>query len=312
MRSPIFWLLSFCIILTLSSCGLTIDKEPLPYVDLDQLEPLAPPQENNILPLKVAIASIMSPQGSIESYTPLLEYISQELGRPVESIHSQTYSEANELVRTGEVDLAFVCTSSYLVGEDQFGMQLLAAPQVNGEKTYQAAFIVLAESDIQVIDDLRGKVFAFTDPISFTGRIYPTYILQKAGEIPESFFERTFFTFSHDKAINAVANGIADSASVDKMILDFAIIRDPELVNKIRIIHLSKPFGMPPVVVGPQIRPQLFATIQTILLDMHLTPEGQTALEALDYDRFVIVSNSDYETAKAIQDTVKCCSTPQP
>jgi len=312
MRSPIYWLLSFSIILTLSACGRAFGKETIPYVDLDQLIPLAPPQENNILPLKVAIASIMSPQGSIESYTPLLDYISQELGRPVETTHSQTYSEVNELVRTGEVDLAFVCTSSYLVGEDQFGMQLLAAPQVNGEKNYQAAFIVLVDSDIQMIDDLRGKVFAFTDPISFTGRIYPTYILQEVGESPESFFERTFFTFSHDKAINAVANGIADGASVDKLVLDFAITREPELVNKIRIIHLSEPFGMPPVVVGPQIRPQLFATVQKILLDMHLTPEGQTALEALDYDRFVIVSDSDYETAKAIQNTVQCCSTPQP
>ena len=308
-----FWIF-FCFfnIFPLSACGSERSEQVSQYVDLNYLEPLPAPAEEKIRPLKVAVAAVISPQGSAESYAPLLEYISRELGRPVERVQRRTYSEVNELIRTGEVDLAFVCTSSYLVGERQFGMQLLAAPQVNGEAVYYAAIIVPAESPVRDLSDLRGRVFAFTDPISFTGRMYPTYLLQEEGETPENFFERTFFTYSHDDAIYAIANAIADGASVDKLVLDFAIKRDPELADKIRVIHISPPFGIPPVVVGPQIRPQLYATLQEILLTMHLNPEGQAALEALDYDRFVQIRDMDYTTAKAIEVAVQCCIPTQP
>ncbi len=312
MRKFPYWVFSFFVLLSLSACGPTSPEQTTKYVNLNHLEPLPAPAEEEIRPLKVAVAAVISPQGSAESYAPLLDYISQELGRPVERVQRRTYTEVNELVRTGEVDVAFVCTSSYLVGERQFGMQLLSAPQVNGEAVYYAAIIVPVDSPARDLDDLRGRVFAFTDPISFTGRMYPTYLLQKDGETPENFFERTFFTYSHDDAIYAVANGIADGASVDKLVLDFAIKRDPELAQRIRVIHISPPFGIPPVVVGPQIRPQLFATLQEILLTMHLNPEGQAALEALDYDRFVPIDDSDYESAKIIEALVNCCIPTEP
>lgn len=312
MRSYLYGVYTLFALLILSACGETNSVRAAPYVELNRLQPLAGPAELEVKPLKVAVAAVISPQGSAESYAPLLEYISQELERPIERIQRRTYAEVNELVRTGEVDLAFVCTSSYLVGERQFGMQLLSAPQVNGEAVYYASIIVPADSDTQKLGDLRGQVFAFTDPISFTGRMYPTYLLKTAGESPEDFFKRTFFTYSHDDAIYAVADGIADGASVDKLVLDFAIKRDPGLENRIRIIHTSEPFGMPPVVVGPQIRPQLYATLQDILLKMHLDSNGQAALDALDYDRFVLVVDSDYETAKTIETEVQCCIPAEP
>lgn len=296
-----------CILLLVSACGPSPSAQALPYVDLSELQPLPTPQENGIRPLRVAIAAVISPQGSAESYAPLLDYIGQELKRPVERVQRRTYTEVNELIRTGEVDLAFVCTSSYLVGKKQFGMQLLAAPEVNGEAVYYAEIIVPAGSTAKSLEGLRGKVFAYTDPISFSGRMYPTYLLQQAGEDPEKYFARTFFTYSHDNAIDAVAAGLADGASVDKLVLDYALKRDPTLAEKIQLIHTSPPFGMPPVVMNPDIRPQLQAQLTNILLNAHLDPEGKAALQDLDYNRFVLVSDEDYQSAEAIESTVQCC-----
>jgi phosphate/phosphite/phosphonate ABC transporter binding protein len=252
-------------------------------------------------PLKVAIAAVISPQGSAESYAPLLEYLSKKLDRPVERVQRRTYSEVNDLVRRGEVDMAFVCTSSYLVGKREFDMQLLVAPQVNGDVTYRAMIIVPADSAVESFVDLRGKVFAFTDPISFSGRVYPTYLLQQAGETPETFFSRTFFTYSHDDAIKAVATGLADGASVDSLVLDFALKRDPSLQTHIRVIHISPPFGMPPVVVSPAIRPTLRAQLADTLLNMDQDAEGKAALQTLDYERFVVVSQEDYLSAETVE-----------
>jgi phosphonate transport system substrate-binding protein len=295
--------ISLCILLTflVSACAPLPQAKVAGYVNLQDLQPLPSPAANNIRPLKVAIAAVISPQGSAESYAPLLDYLSKKLDRPVERIQRRTYSEVNDLVRRDEVDMAFVCTSSYLVGEREFNMQLLAAPQVNGDVTYRAIIIVPTDSPASSFADLRGKVFAFTDPISFSGRVYPTYLLQQAGETPETFFSRTFFTYSHDDAIQAVASGLADGASVDSLVLDFALKRDPSLQSRIRVIHTSTPFGMPPVVVSPNIRPQLRAELTDTLLNMYQDADGKAALQALDYDRFVIVSQEDYRSAETVE-----------
>ncbi len=274
------------------------------YVDLNDLKPLPTPLESDVRPLRVAIAAVLSPRGSAESYGELLKYLAKELNRPVEPVQRRTYSEVNDLLRTGEVDLAFVCTSAYILGKREFNMQLLVAPQVNGKKVYRAQLIVPADSPAQSISDLRGILFAFTDPMSFTGRIYPTYLLHQMGESPETFFDSTIFTYSHDDAINAVANGVADGASVDALVLDFAIKRDPSLSSRVRVMHTSEPFGIPPVVVGPNIRPQLQAQLQDVLLNLHEDPEGQAALQALDYDRFSLIAEEDYFSAIAIEESL--------
>ena len=271
------------------------------FINLDDLQPLPNPTGDDVQAIRIAIAAVISPQATAESYAPLVDYLSQKLNRPIEIIQRRTYAEINELLRTGEVDLAFVCTSSYLLGRREFGLELLVAPQVNGETTYRAKLIVPANSTAESIEDLRGKVFAFTDPNSFTGRIYPTFLLQQIGETPETFFVRTFFTYSHDDAIDAVARGVADGASVDSLILDFVLEHDPNLAERIRIIHTSPPFGIPPVVVSPRIASQLRDELKAVLLGMHETPEGLAALKAIGADRFVQVSYEDYLSAEEVE-----------
>lgn len=295
------------IVLVLALLAACAPQSTLPvagFVDLSNLQPLPTPSEQDVRPLKVAIAAVISPQGTAESYALLLDYLDSKLNRPVERVQRRTYSEVNELLRTGAVDLAFVCTSSYLLGKRQFDLELLVAPQVGGETTYQAKLIVPSDSTADRIEDLRDKVFAFTDPNSFTGRIYPTYLLQQVGERPEEFFARTFFTYSHDDAIRAVADGVADGASVDSLVLDFALKRQPDLSTRLRVIHASPHFGMPPIVVNPDIRPQLRAELEAIFLAMHTDPGGRVALQALDYDRFVQVFDADYRSAEEVESQV--------
>jgi phosphonate transport system substrate-binding protein len=296
----------------LASCKPLPDAKAMEYVDLTNLQPLPTPINTDVRPLRVAIAAVISPQGSAESYGPLLEYLAKELGRPVEPVLRRTYGEVNDMLRTGEADLAFVCTSAYILGKRDFNMQLLVAPQVNGEKVYHAQLIVPADSQAQSLSDLRGTLFAFTDPMSFTGRMYPTYLLQQMGETPEVFFKNTIFTYSHDDAIYAVANDVADGASIDALVLDFALNRDPSLASRVRVLHTSEPFGIPPVVVGPDIRPQLRAQLQDILLNLHKDSAGQAALQAIGYEQFVLIADKEYDSAEAVESALNFFSAIEP
>lgn len=297
------WIALLAVLLGACASGPAVSS--IPQINLSELQPLPSGPLNAVTPLRVSVAAVISPQGTVESYQPLIDYLSRKLGRPVELVQRQTYAETNALLEENTVDIAFVCTSAYIEGYDNFGMELLAAPQVNGTPTYQSVLIVPAASMSQEIADLEGKVFAFTDPISFSGRAYPTYLVQQLGSTPESFFARTFFTYNHDNAIRAVASNLADGAAVDSLVYDFAVQRDPSLATLTRVIHRSPAFGIPPVVINPNARPQLKATLQELLLSMASESDGQAALAALGVDSFVILDDGMYDSARQIIEQVK-------
>lgn len=66
--------------------------------------------------IRVAVAAILSPTGTIDSYTPLITYLEDVLGKPVKLVQRRTYKEINELLSRGSVDVAFVCTGAYIEG----------------------------------------------------------------------------------------------------------------------------------------------------------------------------------------------------
>lgn len=75
-------------------------------------------------------------------YPELVAYLGRRLGRPAELVQGKTYAEINDLVRTGDVTLALVCTNAYLEGREDFGMEALVVPQVAGETVYYSYLIV--------------------------------------------------------------------------------------------------------------------------------------------------------------------------
>lgn len=288
---------SVLIVLFLSACA----RSPYPSVNL--AEPGVPPPSDNAgetrkLPLRVAVAAVISPQATLDAYGPLLDYLTSKLDRPVQLIQRSTYAEINQLVHSGGADLAFVCGGAYVEGQREFGMELIAAPEVRGETFYYAYIIVPRDSPAQSLSDLRGFTFGFTDPLSNTGYLAPLWLLRGMGETPERFFSHTTFTYSHDNSIRAVADHLVDGAAVDSLVYDFTIARDPTFSRQTRVVEKAGPFGIPPVVVHPDLDPELKAQLRSVLLDMADDPAGRAALDGLLIDRFVVVDDSVYDSIR--------------
>ena len=291
-------LLVVAMALALSACSAV--AADVPVIDLTHREALPPAAPAGQLPLRMAVAAVLSPEGNVDSYAGLARYLGDHLGRRVELVQRRTYAEVNDLVADGNVDLAFVCTSAYVAGSEQGEMDLLVVPEVGAERVYHSLVIVPTESAANTFSDLEGKVFAFTDPMSNTGRVYPTYLVSQLGDVPESFFASVFFTYSHDKAIEAVADGVADGAAVDSLVLDHALARDPTLESRVRVIHRSPPFGIPPVVIPTESAPDLRVELQQVLLELEQTSAGRAILEQIGVDRFVVGNDEDYESVRAL------------
>ncbi len=287
-RHLLFWFLS--LVLLLAGCS----SQPA-YRNVPVSGAVTGPTR---LPLRVGVAAILSPRSTFQSYAELLEYLGKKLDRPVELIQGNTYAEINELVRIGQLDLAFVCTRAYLEGQRDFGMELLVAPQVRGETVYYSYLVVPAESQADKLADLRGKTFAFSDPLSNSGHLVPVYQLRQIGEKPETFFRTTLFTYSHDNSIKAVASKLVDGAAVDSLVYDYLQIFQPEAVAGTRVIQRFGPYGIPPVVVHPGLDAGFKAQLRDLLLGMDEDPGGQAILNKLLIDRFVVVPDSLYDSVR--------------
>lgn len=237
--------------------------------------------------LRIGVGAILSPQGTALSYQPLIDYLGRKMGKPAILVQRKTYQELNDLLARNVVDLGFICTGAYVEGARNGAISLLVVPQISGKTTYRAFVIVPAASPAREFSDLRGKVFAFTDPLSNTGYLYPLSLLQGLGQQPETFFGRTIFTYSHDRSMAAVMEGIADGASVDSLVYDFAGKRNPEIFRRTRVIWESQDFGIPPVVVPRTISPEKKALLKELLLGLHHDAEGEKVLAELGVERFV-------------------------
>jgi len=258
-----------------------------------------------LAPLRVAIAGVISPKETYKTYQDFLQYLGAQLDRPVELVQRKSYAEINDLIRSGGVDLAFVCSEAFVQGQQDFGMELLAAPQVRGEPRYRSYLIVPHDSAVERLDQLRGKIFAFTDPDSNSGWLVPTYVLMQMGETPESFFHRVVYTYSHDNSIKAVADKLVDGAAVDSLVYDYLLSQDPLLVERTRVVWRSQPFGSPPVVVHPNLAADLKERLKETILGMDADSRGKAILDKLMIDRFVVPDQSAYDPVREMLRSVR-------
>lgn len=249
---------------------------------------------------RVAVAAMISAQETVGSYHQLLNYIAAQLGREIKLIQRKTYHEINELIGLGQIDLAFICSGPYAGGRRKYGFEALAMPEVRGAPIYQAYLIVNRNSQYKSLNDLKGKIFAFTDPESNTGRLVPTYWLKQRDQRPEDFFGKTIYTHSHDNSIMAVAMSLVDGATVNGQIWEYYHQRNPVHTAKTRIIKKSRQFGTPPVVVPDSMPENVKGAIKALLLNMHHDPDGKKILDGLMVDRFVVPDEARYDPILAM------------
>jgi len=300
-KSPYFTtLLLVAITLFLHACS----GEPEPtYVDFSQRVTIARPgeQSSENAFFRVAVASMISAQETAVYYHQLLEYIAEKLGRKIQLVQRKTYGEINELIGSGQIDLAFICSGPYALGRQKYHFEALAMPEIRGSHLYQAYLIVNSDSSYQKLDDLEGKTFAFTDPESNTGKLVPTYWLSQRGETPEHFFRKTVYTYSHDNSLEAVAMSLVDGAAIHGQIWEYYNLKNPQLTARTRIIKKSIPFGTLPVVASASLPPEMKKRMGELLLSMHRDPVGKKILDELMINRFIEPINSCYEPILAMK-----------
>jgi phosphonate transport system substrate-binding protein len=275
------------LIISVSLLGFMISRRLFKHgisINLDAWEPLKHSIGKN-KQLKFAIASMCSAEHTWHSYKDLVKIIGEKIGLKGVIVLRKSYGETRQLLEQSKIDIAFVCTGTYVTSLNSRKLELLAVPEFEKDLEYRCYIITNKSSGIRKIEDLKNKAFAFTDPESNTGCIIPKWIFEKI-RMPETSFRKMVYTGSHDRSLQAVANGHVDAAAVDALIYHSMINYDEDISEKIDIVWKSESFGIPPIVVNKNLANEKKKRLQKILLEFGENEREKEILRDLQITRF--------------------------
>lgn len=209
--------------------------------------------------------------------------LAEGMGRPVDLVQRRTYQEITGALLDGSVDAGWTCGYPFLQHRSE--LVLLGVPVWNGQPLYQSYLITASDDPAQSLDDLRGGTHAFSDPDSNSGYLVTASNLARMDQTPETFFDRTIFTFGHRNVVRAVAGGLTRSGSVDGYVWEALSRVEPELTVGTRIVARSEWLGFPPFVArADRADDPVVAACRSALLGLAGTSSGLAALSLLFLD----------------------------
>ncbi|MBI5369142.1 MAG: PhnD/SsuA/transferrin family substrate-binding protein, partial [Planctomycetes bacterium] len=253
-------------------------------LDVADAAPAAPPQPV----LRFAVSPVLSVDRASELFGGLTRVLAARLRHPVILVQRKTYAEVTQLLAEGNLHAAIMCPGAYVRARTA-GVQVnaVAYPALTGGDGFFAAVVVARAAPFRALEDLRGRRFAYSDPLSLMGHDCVVTDLRRRGEDPQTFFGSTLFTYSHDGSLLAVLDGIADGAVVSGPILAREEREHSAIADGVRAIGRLGPFPTPPVVTTPRLSPALAAALADAFLTLHESEAGRAALAAIGVERYL-------------------------
>ena len=250
--------------------------------------------------IRVGLIPSEDSRAMLASSQQLLDALDKNLGIKVKGFVAADYNGVIEAMRSGHVEVAYLGPFSYVLGTTVANIEAFATAETSksGRTFYHSQIITRKDSGIKDIKDLKGKTFAFVDPSSTSGHLFPKAGLLKLGIDPEAYFGRVLFTGSHDANALAVANKRIDAATIADRIFDAAVQKNLVKREDIHVVWSSDPIPESPTVWRKNLSPELKAKIKAAFLNIRdITWADQGKL-----NRFVETNDAAYDV---IRDTAK-------
>lgn len=226
-------------------------------------------------------------------------HLEARLDRPVRFVQRGSYREIVDLLLGEGVEAAWLCGHPLVLHETR--LSVVAVPRYQGAPLYRSHLIVPANDALTTaVPDLKGRVFAYSDPLSNSGYLVPRAAIAASGANPATFFRRSFFTFSHRKVVDAVRAGLADGGAVDGYVWDTMAHQQPASVAGLRVAWRSAPFGFPPVVARRNWSAGEARQLADVLRDMPGSEEGRGILARLNIEGFDEPQAGQFESIRAL------------
>lgn len=243
-------------------------------------------------PLRFGSVAMDVPAKMHHRLTPLTQYLSGKLKRPVTLKLSQNMPGAIDDVSSGAVELAYLTPVAYIKSHKKGKTRLVAKTVTKGRGSFQLMIVVKENSPIKTLEDLKGSSFAFGDKAALLQRA----VVVGSGVKLESLGSYEFLGH-YDNIVRAVLHGEYDAG----------ILKDTKAFKwkgkGIRILYSSD--NLPPynIAASNNVSDEQLAQLKEAFLSLDAKNEKhKKIIKALDkkYDGFAATSNAEYDVVRRL------------
>ena len=253
--------------------------------------------------LRLGFAPFENQREVLRKAGPIVKALGKSLGCQVQPFVAGDYPGVVEAMRGGKLDVAFFSPAALVMAERVAGAKVILKSIYHGRAHYFSAILVRSDSSYKQLADLKGKNFAFVDPGSTTGGVYPKLMLKNAGVDPARGLGKVIYAGGHDAAILAVYNGKVDAAATfanddrgDDVPWKHILKGD---AAKVRALAYSKPIPNGAVAVSAKLTPQLTERIKRAFLNLGTTADGREMLSHMYLiEKFAPAKSADYDPVR--------------
>ncbi|MBP3039274.1 phosphate/phosphite/phosphonate ABC transporter substrate-binding protein [Bacillaceae bacterium Marseille-Q3522] len=239
-----------------------------------------------------------------DTVEPLEAYLTEELGVPVHAEVMIDFVGLVEGMRTGQIDIGFTNPFGYVQAVDRAEVEVLLKAIRNGSDTYKAQFVTAADSGLDSIDDIvntEGLTWAYGDPLSTSGYLFPASLLMDEGiEDLETYYQQTAVG-GHDNAILAVYDGQADFATTFDDARSILEKDHPDVKDKLQVIGYTDPIPNDGISVSKDLPDEWKTKIKDAFMAINDNSEVLEVMnEVYSWDGIAEAKDSDYDIVRDV------------
>lgn len=288
------------LVFVLAACGTSDDGDTAGSGEADGAD------EAGEMPSELIMGFVPSSESDqiADTVEPLAERLSEELGIPVRGQVMTNYTGLVEAMGNDQVHIGFIPAFGYVLATDRYPqVEVILKSVRNGNGTYRAQYTVHADSDIESIEDLEGKVWAYNDLASTSGYLFPAAQLVTEYDVPvdgiESFFGGQVQTGSHDNALITVLEGGADVATTFEDAREIIEGDYPEAMEDLRVIGYTEEIPNDTISVLNTLPQELIDQIRDVFLSFN---EDEDMIKILNdvyrWDAIEEASDDEYDIVR--------------
>ncbi len=218
------------------------------------------------------------------AYQPLADALGKELNCNVELNITTNYTAEIEAMRSGKLDIAEFGPLAYVFAQKLAKAELVATfSDADGNPaTYFASIVSWPGSGVTDVSQLGGRSFAYSDPASTSGHLYPAFALKSNGIDPDTGVQ-AIYAGSHTSAFEALRNHKVDAGELNSDRIATATAAGTYKPENFVTLWQSAPIPQDPITVRGDLPAAYKEKIKNVLLNFDFTtlsPEVQAMFKS--------------------------------
>ncbi len=242
--------------------------------------------------LKFGSVAMDVPSVMHKRLTPLTQYLSQVLERPVSLKLAKDMTSAIKDVSDSSVDIAYLTPVAYIKSHQIGNTQIISKMKTKNKVSFKLVIVVREDSPIKRVEDLKGKKFGFGDRAALLQRA----VVVEAGISLDKLGSYEFLSH-YDNIVRAVLYGDVDAGILKDT------MADKWNGKGIRILYSSPELPPYNIAASSHLKKKDVAKLKKAFLDLDINnPQHKIIIHALDkkYNGFADANDADYDIVRKL------------